>query len=93
MKYHSIPSITSRPQLDNVKKFLGIVENIKQQNGKVLFHCFHGSDRTGMYAFIYRMKNNIGTFAENIADIHSKGFNKTKYPNLIHWAQECLKRI
>lgn len=34
---------------------LNLIHKIKQQNGKVFFHCTAGEDRTGMLAGLYRM--------------------------------------
>ena len=93
MNYHSISSETAHPKIENVKKFLGIVNDVKARKGKVLFHCYHGSDRTGMYALIYHMKNGMGSFAENVADMCAKGFNQIKYPHLIEWVKKCLKVV
>ena len=37
MKYHNIPSITNKPQLENVNKFLTLVENVKNLTEKFIY--------------------------------------------------------
>lgn len=91
MNYHSIPSITQSPQKELVYKFLDTVEKVKKQNGKIHIHCMHGADRTGMYSFIYKCIQNIGTEANNIKEMLVRGFNLYKYPHLIDWSKDFLK--
>lgn len=93
MKYHNIPSITSKPELDNVNKFLALVENIKKLNGKAHIHCKAGADRTGMYAFIYKMVQGLGTLMENEKEWLQRGHNINLYPNLRNWTKNILKKL
>ncbi|MBI5273833.1 MAG: tyrosine-protein phosphatase [Chlamydiales bacterium] len=48
-----IPFNPYRPNLDMLKQFLMIMK--QQKNLPVYIHCFHGSDRTGMFCAIYRI--------------------------------------
>ena len=41
MNYHSIPSVTKFVKLENIQKFLDIIEKVKLKGGKVHFHCKH----------------------------------------------------
>lgn len=93
MKYHSIPSKTSEPSEKNVYKFLKEVEEVKSNGGRAHIHCYAGADRTGMYAFIYKMKNNIGNLGENKAEWLDRGLHKGLYPNLMGWAERFVKRF
>lgn len=92
MKYHSIPSYTRTPYEDNIGKFLDIVENAKENNGKVHIHCKAGADRTGMYSWIYKQKNNIGTMISNKKEMLQMGHHKEIYPDLIEWIENFLTK-
>ncbi len=51
--YEEIRMTASKPQIDDVVRFLHIVSD---SNGSPVFiHCQHGSDRTGMMCAIYRI--------------------------------------
>lgn len=90
MRYHNIPSITSEPEEENISRFLNIVDNVKNNNGKVHIHCKAGADRTGMYAFIYKALTGIGSLLENEKEWISFGHNTKRYPNLRQWAKEFV---
>lgn len=93
MKYHNIPSITSKPEEKNILEFLNIVKNVKENNGKLHIHCKAGADRTGMYAFIYKTINKIGTMDANIAEWIARGHNTIKYPDLIQKTINLINKI
>ena len=92
MKYHSIPSITSKPNEENIFRFLKEVNEVKARGGLAHIHCFAGADRTGMYAFIYKMFNNLGNLADNKTEWLNFGHHKNKYPELMGWAEDFIKR-
>lgn len=91
MKYHNIPSITSKPNEEKVGQFLNLVENIKSNGGKAHIHCKAGADRTGMYAFIYKKIKGIGSICENEKEWLNFGHNTKKFPDLISWAKGFKK--
>ena len=93
MKYHSIPSKTSAPSKENIFKFIKEIEEIKQRGGKPHLHCFAGADRTGMYAFIYKTLNNIGNIAGNKEEWLRFGHHKNRYPNLMDWTENFVKKL
>ena len=93
MNYHNIPSITKNPKEEKIIQFLQIINQIKDQNGKVHIHCMAGADRTGMYAFIYKSLNGIGTVSENITEWINRGHNTKLYPDLINQAKEILEKL
>lgn len=93
MKYHNIPTHTTKPNDTQVKTFLNLVDKITAQNGKAHIHCKAGADRTGMYSFIYKMMKNIGSSSENIKEWIRLGLHQDRYPSLISWAQDCVKRL
>lgn len=93
MKYHNIPTISANPEKNSVLKFLDLIKNIAQNNGKVHIHCKAGADRTGMYSFIYKSIKGIGTKKENIAEWIERGHNQKRYPNMVGWTEKLLKQI
>jgi len=92
MKYHFIPTITREPSDTKVLEVLALITKIKNAGGKIHLHCKAGADRTGMYAFIYKAINGLGTIAENEQEWLKYGHNTRKYPNLINWAKNFLVR-
>lgn len=92
MKYHNIPSYTRHPYESNIKLFLDKIEEIISNNGKAHIHCKAGADRTGMYAFIYKMLKGIGTLEQNKAEWMNFGHHFKLYPDLIDWAESFVRR-
>ena len=93
MNYHSIPSVTSRPKKKNVERFLNEINEVKLRGGKAHIHCKAGADRTGMYAFIYKMKMGLGTLKSNKEEWLARGMHYHYYPNLMSWAEHFVKRF
>ena len=71
---------------------LELTEKVKEKNGKLHIHCKAGADRTGMYAFIYKGIQNIGTLVENEKEWITKGHNIERYPDLRNWAKAFVKK-
>lgn len=93
MTYHNIPSVTKNPNEEIITKFLKIVEQIKDNNGKAHIHCKAGADRTGMYAFIYKVLNKLGTISENETEWINLGHNTKLYPDLKSQTKELLNKL
>lgn len=93
MKYHSIPTISAKPQENSIFTFLNLIKNIFRNNGKVHIHCKAGADRTGMYSFVYKSLKGIGTQKENEAEWIQRGHNTKRYPNMISWTENFLKKL
>ena len=93
MKYHNIPTITAKPNDDNIKEFLDLTDTVCKNNGKLHLHCAAGADRTGMYSFIYKTIKNIGTMVENEREWIARGHNLGRYPDLRTWTKDFLSRI
>ena len=92
MRYHFIPSVTYNPNSEKIKKFLKLTDGVAKKGGKVHIHCKAGSDRTGMYAFLYKMYKRIGTQEENVAEWLKMGHNNRLFPDLIGWAKKFAAR-
>ena len=92
MKYHNIPSYTRHPYETNVYSFLEGVESVIKKGGKAHIHCKAGADRTGMYAFIYKMLKGIGTLEENKAEWMNFGHHFKLYPELMDWAEGFVRK-
>lgn len=93
MRYHQISSVTAKPNENNIKNFLSIIDDVKARRGKVHIHCKAGADRTGMYAYIYKSLNNISTQANNLKEWLTMGHNVTLYPNLMDWTIDFVKKF
>ena len=93
MKYHNIPSITKKPTEENVDTFLKEVEKVKQNGGKAHIHCKAGADRTGMYAFIYKMKHDLGSLPRNQAEWFEHGYHYKLYPEIMEWARNLVLKL
>ncbi len=93
MKYHNIPTVSAKPRKHSVMDFLDLIKNIAQNNGKAHIHCKAGADRTGMYSFVYKTLKNIGTKEENEKEWIQRGHNTKRYPNMIKWTENLLKKI
>ena len=92
MRYHQIPSYSRHPDENKINTFLKLVESIKEQNGRIHMHCKAGADRTGMYAFIYKTINKLGTIEENIIEWIKMGHNIKIYPELIGKTIKLLQK-
>ena len=90
MKYHNIPSYTKNPNEKNIDRFLKEIDQVKSQGGKAHIHCKAGADRTGMYAFIYKAKEGIGSTIDNVKEWIELGHNKKLYPNLEDWTKKFV---
>lgn len=93
MNYHHIPTFTDNPSEIKVKMFLSEVDEVIKNNGKAHIHCKAGSDRTGMYSYIYKMVKGIGTRYTNQAEMINMGHDFKLFPNLIPWAENFLKKL
>lgn len=93
IKYHNIPSITKKPTEENVNQFLREVEEVKSRGGKAHIHCKAGADRTGMYSFIYKIKNGLGSLSENKTEWFKHGYHFKLYPTLMDWADNFVSRF
>ncbi len=92
LKYHNIPTISEYPSETKVQEFLNLVDNVSRNKGKAHIHCYAGADRTGLYAFIYKIKKGIGTLQENKQEWIKRGHNTTLYPKLIPWAENFVRK-
>ena len=93
MNYHQIPTQTRKPKEEDVNKFLKLTEEIAQKNGKLHIHCKAGADRTGLYAFAYKMKQGLGNLDFNIKEWISLGHQQKHYPNMIEWGKNFVKNF
>ena len=93
LRYHNIPSITAEPKEENIDLFLKEIEEIKENGGKAHIHCKAGADRTGMYTFIYKMKNGISSLSKNQAEWFEHGYHYLRYPDLMEWTKNFVLRM
>ena len=93
MRYHNIPSVTTKPTKENIDKFLKLTEEIKARNGKAHIHCKAGADRTGMYAFIYEVMNGLKDLIPALAEWYGHGYHYRRYPDLAGWTVNFVKNL
>ncbi|MEW6281497.1 MAG: tyrosine-protein phosphatase, partial [Candidatus Eremiobacterota bacterium] len=61
------------PTMDLVYRFLQIVTD--PANGTIFFHCYHGSDRTGTLAAVYRIAVQGWSVADAVEEFYRHGFH------------------
>lgn len=93
MKYHNIPSVSAAPEESKVLEFLDSIQQVRKNNGKAHIHCKAGADRTGMYAFIYKMLNGIGSLTENKQEWIKHGHDRKRYPDMMQWAEKLVTKL
>lgn len=88
LKYFHIPIHPHRPREEDVVAFLKIVGDAKHQ--PIFLHCFHGSDRTGLFVAIYRICHEGWSKEEALKEmVHGGfGFHTTYQQNLIHFLKK-----
>ena len=91
--YHNIQSITTKPTEENIDRFMREIEEVKKCGGKAHVHCKAGADRTGMYVFIYEIKNGIKTLPKSQAEWFEHGYHYLRYPDLMEWAKNFVLRM
>jgi len=90
IRYHHLPTDANNPDERMVGRFLDIVDNVENKGGKIHIHCRYGSDRTGMYAWIYKQKHGIGEMAENEREMFALGHERVEVPMLVNWVKDYL---
>lgn len=61
------------PPLELVYEFLRIATN--PENGTVFFHCYHGADRTGTLAAVYRVAVQGWSLEDALEEFYRHGFH------------------
>lgn len=92
--------ILERVQMDAGKvteqQVIQALRIIKNRNGPILIHCWHGSDRTGVTIAAYRIIFNNWTKAQALDEmIHGGyGYHASFYPNLVNLVKNFnIKKI
>jgi protein tyrosine/serine phosphatase len=77
MNLYCIPlSYWILPTRKEIDKFLSIVD--ETANHPILVHCFHGSDRTGMFIAMYRMAREGWSADAAYEEMKSCGFHRLR---------------
>ena len=94
LEYHQIPTISKKPEIEQVKEFLELTDRLKQQsNKKLLAHCKAGADRTGMYVLFYELKNKLKNFQEAAKEMLLMGHNRQRDPELLKQIEAIAKEL
>ena len=85
--YVHIPIQAYLPREEDVVAFLKVMQD--EESGPVFLHCFHGSDRTGLFVAIYRMVCEGWTKEAAMEEmLHGgHGFHEHLQQNLIYFFQ------
>ncbi|MBP9841369.1 MAG: dual specificity protein phosphatase family protein [Simkaniaceae bacterium] len=88
LSYVHIPISPYNPQKEDVLTFLRAMDASKGQ--PVYIHCFHGSDRTGLFIAIYRVVYEGWTKEEALHEMVNggHGFHASFQENLIQFFQD-----
>lgn len=92
--YIHLPIYSYCPQKEDVVTFLKVINERKEH--PVFIHCFHGSDRTGLFVAIYRVVYDGWTKQQAVDEmIHGgHGFHAYIQQNLIQFFQDLdLKEL
>jgi protein tyrosine/serine phosphatase len=86
IKMVRVPMLTWRLRDTEIKKALN---HINQADGKVLIHCQHGADRTGLVAAMYRMTVQGWSKAEALDELQNGGYGyHSVWKNIIEYIEE-----
>lgn len=84
MNFFWIPfKSTENPSEEDVKKFFSIIDKAKQNGEKVFIHCRYGSDRTGLFSALYRVKYQKVPMAEIVKELMAYGHDANHNPNIV----------
>jgi protein tyrosine/serine phosphatase len=90
LNFYSIPlSYWILPTRKQIDKFLSILDNESQR--PIYMHCFHGRDRTGMLAAIYRIAREKWTADKAYAEMKDTGFRHIRM-HQFKWAVYGFER-
>jgi protein-tyrosine phosphatase len=72
-----------------INKFFELVDNARQNNKKIFIHCRYGKDRTGLFAAMYKLKNNLADFKACADEMIQMGYKRKMFPAL----HTCLEKF
>lgn len=71
------------PYKQDINTFFNVVDKAREKREKVFIHCRHGADRTGVFAAIYRLKNQNVKLSDVIRELMAYGHDANHNPNII----------
>lgn len=87
-EYVRIPVRTGSPSYDDARRFFAVVDD--PEKAPVLLHCYHGADRTGAFAALYRINRQGWTADEAIREMTGGGYHFHRmWKSLIEWVREA----
>lgn len=57
-------------------------------HGRVYFHCYHGADRTGVFAACFRMAHDGWSLREALAELRAHGFHQAFQQAMLLYVRE-----
>jgi protein tyrosine/serine phosphatase len=86
IKMVRVPMLTWRLRDAEIKKALN---HINQANGKVLIHCQHGADRTGLVAAMYRIVEQGWSKQDALDELKNGGYGyHSMWKNIIEYIEK-----
>lgn len=84
MKFYWMPFRSKEDPLDSdIKKFFDITDRARAEGKKVFIHCRHGADRTGVFAAMYRLRNQNAKLSDVIRELLRYGHDANHNQNII----------
>jgi protein tyrosine/serine phosphatase len=99
LKLRHIPIHTWAMQSEDLLKVMQLIQQARQNNEKVLLHCYHGSDRTGASVAMYRIIFQNWSIDDAVKEMKHGGYGfhsiwrnieKLFTPENVKWIREQL---
>ena len=99
LKLRHIPIHTWAMQRGDLLKVMQLIQQARQNNEKVLLHCYHGSDRTGTSVAMYRIIFQNWSIDDAVKEMKHGGYGfhsiwrnieKLFTPENVKWIREQL---
>lgn len=83
--FHRPLSDFSRPSIHRVDSIISQLRYWLFKGKKVLVHCLHGNDRTGIVCAAYRIKYHKWTVEQAIDEMYERGYHVIPYEFPLSW--------
>lgn len=96
-EYHNFPFMSyENPSEAIIYAFFAVIDKAKSEGKKVLVHCLHGRDRTGLMVELYKIKNSLSNAEDSIQTLTLGKYRFSSNPlarNLLEsFESECFKK-
>lgn len=92
MNFVSIPlNYWNLPSQETIDHFLALLD--EPSNWPIFVHCFHGSDRTGLFIAIFRMSRQQWTVHDAYKEMKRFGFHRFRLRNFKWWLWKYSRKL